>query len=351
MQLNDKIKNLEPYEPERGNFPIRLDANESFLPLPEKMQQRLAKVLSSLPLRRYPDPLAEEVCCKFADFYGISPSLVCAGNGSDELISVLCGSFTKKGDRVVVIEPDFSMYRFYTSLAECEVVSLQKGQDMRIDPDQVIQTVRENGAKMLLFSNPCNPTSLGLSREEVRRILRGVGDTLVVLDEAYMDFWDQSLLGETDKFDHLVILRTCSKMLGLAGLRLGFAVAQKPLIRALRACKSPYNVGMLTQAAGAAVLSETVFLEEARRKILNARDELYTGIKALERPGVLQVFPTCTNFVFCRLADSLRVFEFLKQKGILIRRIGKDLRITAGTKEENALLLRELQNALEAQTV
>ena len=193
--LNDKIKALTPYDPICGEYPIRLDANESYIPFPDEIQAEMGKALAETALNRYPDPYAEKVCSLFAAFYGISPALVTAGDGSDELISIIMSAFLQKGDKVLTLAPDFSMYRFYTGIVECPCVTMEKNADFIIDPQQVIDTARREGARLIVFSNPCNPTSVGLSADEVRRILRGT-DALVVLDEAYMDFWDQSLLNE-----------------------------------------------------------------------------------------------------------------------------------------------------------
>ncbi len=115
---------------------------------------------------------------------------------------------------------------------------------------RTMQTCQQEGVKLLIFSNPGNPTSVVCPREEVRRLIRGLPDTLVVLDEAYMDFSDQSLLPEFHDYDNLLILRTCSKAFGMAGLRLGFAVGQKRLVDAIKAVKSPYNVNALSQGWG-----------------------------------------------------------------------------------------------------
>ena len=130
---------------------------------------------------------------------------------------------------------------------ENPVLQIPKGEDFRIDPQAVIDEVKRQDVKMLIFSNPCNPTSVGLAAEDVRKIVRGV-DALVVLDEAYMDFWDQSLLSEVSDYDNLIILKTCSKAIGMAALRVGFAVANEVITKALKAVKSPYNVNSISQA-------------------------------------------------------------------------------------------------------
>ena len=343
-QLNEKIRNLKPYDPISGEYAVRLDANESFFGLPEDLRQEFAHIASELVLNRYPDPLSTEVCKAFADYYQVPVENVTAGNGSDELISIICNSFLEKGDAFLTLEPDFSMYRFYGVIAEGVPVTLQKPENLRIDVEEVINVCREKDIKLLIFSNPCNPTSLGLGREEVRRLITSV-DALVVLDEAYMDFWDQSLLSEFDQYDNLLILRTCSKAFGGAALRLGFAVGALPLTNALKAVKSPYNLNSFTQAAGAALLRRKEESKAALAEILLSKKELLDGVKTLaERfPGEMEVFESDTNFVFIRTGKYAEIFRYMLEKGIAIRKFAGYLRITAGTREKNRAVLDALQ--------
>ena len=200
-----------------------------------------------------------------------------------------------KGDAMLTVAPDFSMYQFYASISEIDCVVLDKGPELSIDVDELIRKAVETGAKMILFSNPCNPTSLGLSRKQVRKLIRSV-DSLVVLDEAYMDFWDQSLLSEVEDYENLIILRTSSKAIGCAAIRLGFAVANERLSNALRAVKSPYNVNSFTQMAGTVLFQHKELLERARRR-LSARGKacmmLFCRFKGI--PGKYKLWKPETN--------------------------------------------------------
>lgn len=203
---------------------------------------------------------------------------------------------------------------------------------------------REQNVKLLIFSNPCNPTSLGLGREEVRRLITSV-DALVVLDEAYMDFWDQSLLPEFDKYDNLLILRTCSKAFGGAALRLGFAVGSLPLTNALKAVKSPYNLNSFTQAAGAALLRRKEESKAALQEILASKTQLLQDVKSLSEkfPGQMEVFESDTNFVFIRTEKYAEIFQYMLENGIAIRKFPGYLRITAGNPGENQAVLKVLK--------
>jgi len=342
FQINEKIKNLVPYDPIAGEFAIRLDANESFLPLSDEERQGLVAAMISTNLRRYPDPAAKKLCQAAAAFYGTRSKLVTAFNGTDEALFLLCTAFLGQGTTLLCYEVDFSMYHFYAYMAGADCIRLPKRADLSIDADAAINALHEHKPEVFLFSNPCNPTSLVLPMDDVRRvaIAANVTGTLLVLDEAYMDFCDQSLIDEIEQHPNLVILRTCSKAPGMAGLRLGFSIAGKELTRALKAVKSPYNVGALTQAVGLALLSQPYRLTHAIDDIRRSRDELSQGLRVLG----LQVIGDAANFVFVR--DAAQHFNSLKRRGIVVRRFGEHLRITAGSAEENAALLGALEELI-----
>lgn len=346
-QLNDKIKNLRPYDPITGNYPIRLDANESFQQIPKQIVSKILEVTAFMSYNRYPDSLAVELCRSFSAHYGVRQEMVTAGNGSDELISVICNTFLMKGEAMMTLIPDFSMYRFYSSIVEAKCIEYQKSSDLSIDVDSLVAYVNKNNVKMLIFSNPCNPTSLGLKKADVRRLITSV-NALVVLDEAYMDFWTESLLDEVDSYDNLIILRTCSKAFGMAGIRLGFAVANLTLTNAIKAVKSPYNVNSLTQIIGSIILNENELIHTATAKIIASREMLYTEMKRIESNSndKIRVYPSVTNFVFIKLAEAKKMYESLLNVGIAVRLMGDYLRITAGSEKENAELVKAFEAAI-----
>ena len=343
-QLNEKIKDLKPYDPIQGSYRVRLDANESFLPLPQALVEEAKAAVERTAFNRYPDPAARELCQAFAACYGVQPQQVVAGNGSDELITVLFEAFLEKGDAFATVEPDFSMYAFNGHLHEAHHVAIPKGKDLRLDVEAVAAACQREQVKLLIFSNPCNPTSLVCGREEMRKLIDSLPDTLVVLDEAYMDFSDQSLLGEVEDHPNLLVLRTCSKAFGMAALRLGFAVCGKTLAGALRAVKSPYNVNSLSQAVGTAVLRRKGELDRALETILRSRDQLYAGLRELgeKYPGRFRLLPGETNFAALEMEDGRELLAYLARQGVAIRYTGGLVRVTCGAPEENKIVLEEM---------
>ncbi len=346
--IPEKLKRLEIYEPVTEIYDIRLDANESFQNLPDDIRRDVLKAVEQVEFNRYPDPFATKLCEKFGRFFHVKPELLTAGNGSDELISLIVPNFLESGDTMLVALPDFSMYTFYAQMNNIRVEALQKAEDMVTSAADILERAKAKNARLLIFSNPCNPTSLKLSRDDIITIIEGT-DALVIVDEAYMDFAEGSVLDVIEKYDNLIVLKTCSKALGLAAIRLGFAAAGKELTDILHALKSPYNVNSLTQAVGCAVLDHPDYIKNCIRSIQKSRDELYQGLLKLKekKTDILSLYPTVTNFIFMKVKNADKVFEEMKKKSISIRYMNGYLRVTAGRKLENEAVLRVLDELLD----
>lgn len=347
--LNRKLAGLTPYDPIQGEYSIRLDANESFLNVNSELAEKITREICKIDLNRYPDPYAGEVTRAFSELYGVPEKYITAGNGSDELISILTSCFLESGDRILTLSPDFSMYAFYGSLFELQVNVLEKEPDLSVNVDKVIDYCNAQNIKALIFSNPCNPTSLGIIQSEVIRLVSGV-KCLVILDEAYMDFWSESLLDKITEFDNLIILKTCSKAVGLAAIRLGFAVAGETITNALRAAKSPYNTDTVSQTIGKCVLKEKALLADNLKKIIQSRDSLYIMLSKLAESSPIfeKIYESKTNFILIKTSKASEIFTALLKESIAIRKMGTYLRITAGTEAENSALISALEKILKA---
>lgn len=348
-QLNKKLKDLVPYDPIEGKYQIRLDANESCFDLDESTKKALCEEINRLEFNRYPDPLAKSAVSAFAAYYNLPEKFVTAGNGSDELISIISSTFLETDDRVVTLSNDFSMYAFYGSIYETQPLVFRKNEDLTIDVEKLVDFCNENNARMLIFSNPCNPTSLGLDRQKVEMLLNGVNSNcLVVLDEAYMDFWSESLLDSVDDYSNLIILKTCSKAIGLAGIRLGFAVANEKITNALRAVKSPYNTDIISQKTAEVVFSQPKILDERTAQMVEGRTQLYKAFKLLENASdkIEKVYDSVTNFVFIKTDYAEEIFKSLLKKSIAIRKFNGFLRISTGTEEENTAVINAFREIL-----
>lgn len=299
--------------------PLWMNANESFLPMPEPVAERLTALIAKTPLHRYPDPQARAVSEAFRSYYGLGDVGIVCGNGSDELIDLLMRLVLSPGDGLLTVDPDFSMYRHYAQLNGLRHHLLAKGEDRTLSAEALLAAANAYEVQMILFSNPCNPTSLGVPRAMIEHILAGYNGYLVI-DEAYMDFWTESVLDLVEQHPRLIVLRTASKALGMAGLRLGFAVMEKRLAAAVQKDKSPYNVSLLSQRIGAAVYSEPeamaaqiAILQEASAA-LNARLRAF----AEEMPD-WRVFAGVTNFTYVEMPDPEPLAQALAEAGIYVR--------------------------------
>lgn len=345
ITLPEKLSSMTPYEPGENRYPIRLDANESYMDLPVELKTAIADSMMMVDFNRYPDPSVEVVRHLAAREFRVAPGNIVVGNGSDELISLIMNTFVSRGGKVMVLAPDFSMYQFYAEVAELNVVIMLKDDEFALTADEVIARAKEEQPQVLIFSNPCNPGGQGFTHAEAVRICDALEDTLVVVDEAYMDFWDQSILDVSTALENVLVMKTLSKAYGCAAMRVGFVVAYADLIDQLNKTRSPYNVGSLPQTAAMILLEDTEWAHERTKAIVKSKEELEGNLQRLaERTGAFRVLPTHTNFAVVRTEKCMEIFEELKRRGILIRCFPKYnmLRITTGNDEENSMLLDEL---------
>ena len=348
--IPEKTAKIKPYGFEDASgVTVKLDANESFVSLPERLRAKLAEIAMNADYNRYPDPVSSSAVSAYGEYAGVPKENIVAGNGSDELISLIESSLLKGGDKLLCLAPDFSMYRFYSGLAELEFIDMPKRGDFAIDTAALAQKARELNAKAVMFSNPCSPTGLGISRKEVLDLVSDT-DRLWIVDEAYMDFWDQSIADVAYKLPNVIVLKTCSKAFGLAALRLGFAISNSELTEALIKAKSPANVNYLTCEMAAAVISDRDYISGAISSIKASAAELENALASLGEKCGFTTVKTVANFVFAvpkTKGDAEKIQTFLRGKGVLVRRLGEMLRITAGSKAENGALIEALENYAE----
>ena len=348
-QLPDKLKTIVPYQPITGSYDVRLDANESFINLPDEIRHEISVMIPRIAFNRYPDPYAVDLCQKFSNVFDVPANLVVAANGSDELLFLLTTCFANAGDKLMVVKPDFGMYKIYGEMAGMQVEVFEKGEDLQIGVDALIAEAKEKQIQMLIFSNPCNPSSLIESREDVLKIVHELEDVLVVVDEAYMEFGYGSVLDEVENYPNLMVLKTLSKAFGLAAARLGFAVSNQTITNALKAAKSPYNVNTMSQVVGSIILDHPAYIDECILLIKESRDYLFGMLQAMagSEPKIKSIQNTRSNFVYMEVENAADIYNALLEKGIAIRLMGNYLRVCAGSDEENDAFLNALRDCLK----
>lgn len=346
--VSGRAKELAPYEPTENKYNVKLDANESFINIPKDILD-FNECLDVVELNRYPDPLCKSLCEAFGEFIGISGDKVVAGNGSDEIISLLFPSFLNPNDNVLTFSPDFSMYSFYCSLAGMNNIIFDSDEKFNIDIEKVIKIAKDKNIKMIIFSNPCNPTGNIILKNDIEKLLRST-EALVVVDEAYMDFADESVLDLIDRYDNLLVLKTCSKAIAMAGIRLGFAIGNDKLISVIRKVKSPFNVNSVTAKIGETVLRKKDFIIDSIKKIKENTSYLEENLNKFESDDFI-IYNTNTNFVFVKTKFAEKIYNYLLQKGICIRYMMENyLRVTAGTIEEIDTFIECLNKYFEENT-
>lgn len=348
MRLSDRFKGREPYSPGGKPCPVILNANESFVRPSDELMEEFHEILENCDFNRYPDPRAEDLCRAFAERFGVDWENVTAGNGSDEHIELLYAALVAPGDRVVTVAPDFSMYGAGAYLNQVEQFVYEQ-EDYAINVDHLLAFAQEKDAAMIIFSNPCNPTGVVLPRAEVLRLIDGF-DGIVVVDEAYMDFADESVLDLAGKKENLVVLKTCSKALGLAGLRVGFTITTREMTDLLQLAKPFYNVGRLTQELAACVLRHGEEIDDAITQIKSSTRALVGGLTPIvnDSPLFERMLPTSTNFVYIITEHAPVLFEKLQEHGYLVRQPQPNaLRINAGSPKENTLFLAAMRDIVE----
>lgn len=326
---------------------VKLDAMENPYALPEGLRAPLRAALAEAALNRYPDPAATELAAALRRTLGVPADAgMMLGNGSDELIQILCQAVARPGAVVMGLEPSFVLYRSAAEAAGCRFVGVPLTASFQIDLPALARAVETHRPALLFLAYPNNPTGNLFPREAVESVL-ALAPGLVVVDEAYHAFARQTYLGELSSRPHLLVMRTLSK-LGLAGLRLGLLTGGEGWIHELDKLRLPYNINVLTQHAARFALDHLDVLLAQAQQILEDRTALLARLRSL--PGI-EVFPTDANFVLFRVSQAPRVFEGLLRRRVLIRNLSAAhpllhdcLRVTVGTPVEN----RQFQEALAA---
>jgi len=340
--VRPEIRDLSAYAVAKAEGMVKLDAMENPYALPDAVHARLAAALAGVPLNRYPDGGADAAKDAIRRAFSIPADLgLLLSNGSDELIQIITSALARPGAAMVVPEPSFVMYRMNALYTGMRFIGVPLRADFSLDRDAMLAAIERERPALVYLAYPNNPTGNLFAANDLEALLQA-SPGLVVVDEAYHAFAQASFLPRIREFANLLVLRTVSKI-GMAAMRLGYAVAAPEWTTELNKVRQPYNVNALTQAAVQALLGDTSWIDEQAAAIRSERARLEKELGRL--PGTT-VFPTRTNFVLVRLSEADRVFDGLKERRILVKNLYgwhpllvNCLRITVGTAEENDLLL------------
>ncbi|WP_276392019.1 histidinol-phosphate transaminase [Eudoraea chungangensis] len=336
--VRESIKDLVPYSSARdeftsnGEFMIFLDANES--PYPNGVN-------------RYPDPQQRTLKGELSKKYSVPETSILLGNGSDEVLDLIYRAFCEpQMDNIITMPPTYGMYKVLAGINAIENREVYLTDEFQLDVEGIMKQVNDN-TKLILLCSPNNPTANSFSYDSIICLLEGFKG-LVVVDEAYIDFAKQeSLINRLEKYPNLIVTRTFSKAIGLAGLRLGVCIASEEVIQILNRIKPPYNINELTQARA---LQEILNEEITLARIAEINIEKDRMVKELKEIGFIEhIYPSEANFILVKVDDANLRYKQLIGKGIVIRNRSSQplcencLRFSIGLFNENNTLIRALQ--------
>ncbi|MCD6406428.1 histidinol-phosphate transaminase [Candidatus Aerophobetes bacterium] len=325
---------------------IKLASNENPLgPSPEAVEA-ICRYASQVHL--YPDGDCYYLKRELALHLEVEPDNIILGNGSDEIVSILTRVFIQEGKEAIMGYPSFLMYKIDTQLARGKIICVPLN-DFKIDIDAIIKAINSN-TRIIFISNPNNPTGTIVTREKMQELVENIPPwVLVVCDEAYYEYVEDSLYPDSLRWvkegKNVVVLRTFSKIYGLAGLRIGYGVARKEIISILNRARPPFNVNLLAQVAARASLKDKKHLLKSKNLIKEEKKFLYTKLKEL---GV-EFVPSQTNFILIRTGNKTEeIINNLLKKGIIVRgmqayNLPDYIRLTIGTREENEFFIQEFR--------
>ncbi|MEO5948121.1 MAG: histidinol-phosphate transaminase [Chitinophagaceae bacterium] len=339
--VRENIKRMNAYSSARheykGEASIFLDANENSFgsPLP-------------VNYNRYPDPLQWELKNKLSSIKGVPAENIFLGNGSDEAIDLLFRIFCAPGkDNVIIFPPTYGMYEVCAETNDVLVKKVPLLENFQLNLQAIEEAIDAN-TKLIFVCSPNNPTGNSINRTDIEMLLNNF-DRLVVIDEAYINFAKQkTFIPELTEYPNLVILQTLSKAWGLAGLRLGMAFAGEPIINYLNKVKYPYNINSSTQQLAIEALGNILSINNWTKTTTQQKEWLSAELEKLDFTQV--VYPSDANFILVKMNNARSIYEFLSNKGIIVRDRSKIilctdcLRITIGTPEENKKLVSALND-------
>lgn len=338
------LRNIEPYVPgeqSKDKDIVKINANENPYP-PSPKAAEVLKSFDTNKLRFYPSANSTKLKEAIAKYYKVDVSNVFVGNGSDDVLAVAFQSFFNSEKPIVYPDLTYSFYPVWCSLFGIKYKNYPVGDDFRINPEDYKE---KNGG--VVIPNPNAPTSLGEGLDFVEKILNYNQDSVVIIDEAYVDFGGTSSIPLIDKYENLLVTGTFSKSRSLAGLRIGFAIGSKALIDVMEAVKNSYNsytVDSLSIEMGAASIEDDEYFKSTCKKVIKTRERVTLE---LEKLG-FDVLDSQTNFIFVthNRHNMKSLFEYLKTQKVFIRyfslpRIENYVRITIGTNEEMDIFLEK----------
>ena len=338
MKEKQSVKELQPYVVNPVVCSVKLDANEGNKDL---FKDLIKDIGDDFYLNLYPDDNYTQLKEAIVNYIGCKIENISVGNGSSELLDLCVKTFVDTNELILSLDPTFSMYSIYAKIVNSRYIGAGEGNDFTINVDDVIKSIKENNPKLTIICNPNNPTGTTIKRDDVLRIVKST-DNVVIVDEAYMEFSNESVVDEIENYDNLIVVKTMSKAFSMAGIRTGYLIANEELVKTIEKVRPPYNLNSISALLATKALKQKDKMLSYVENLKVEREKIYEKLIDM---GV-KAYRSGANFVFfSSKVDNLA--EKLIENDVLIRKFGGKLdnyyRVTVGSPKENEAFLNAMK--------
>jgi histidinol-phosphate aminotransferase len=356
--VQDEVKDLACYEVKTivdkkpDDKIVKLNLNENFATPKDAVSKILLEAAKMVDVRAYPPPRGCLASNAIADFLKVSPSEVAVANGADEIMDLLMKVFIRRGSKIMVAEPSFPMYTFFAELYGGKKVGVMLNKDYSLNIDKILKKADKN-TRLLFVCSPNNPTGNQFKESAIKTLLdefKGV----VVVDEAYVDFASSSVIDWIRDYDNLAVLRSFSKAFGLAGLRLGYVVSSKHVVKYVQRVVGPFNVNSVTQQAIVLALQKWSYFKKQIDSVVQEREWV---MEKLKQTDGIKPYPSAANFILFKVTksglSSAALAERIEKRNVLVKDRGhlpmleNTIRVTVGTRDMNEKFVDALTQSME----
>ena len=338
MKEKQSVKELQPYVVNPVVCSVKLDANEGNKDL---FKDLIKDIGDDFYLNLYPDDNYTQLKEAIVNYIGCKIENISVGNGSSELLDLCVKTFVDTNELILSLDPTFSMYSIYAKIVNSRYIGAGEGNDFTINVDDVIKSIEENDPKLTIICNPNNPTGTTIKRDDVLRIVKST-DNVVIVDEAYMELSNESVVDEIENYDNLIVVKTMSKAFSMAGIRTGYLIANEELVKTIEKVRPPYNLNSISALLATKALKQKDKMLSYVENLKVEREKIYEKLIDM---GV-KAYKSGANFVFfSSKVDNLA--EKLIDNDVLIRKFGGKLdnyyRVTVGSPKENEAFLNAMK--------
>ncbi|MDA0745472.1 MAG: histidinol-phosphate transaminase [bacterium] len=348
-RIRPEVRNIAGYHLKAYDCPVKLNQNESPFDIPEDLKDEILEAVRNRPWSRYPQPMQMDLVEALAQYAGWNPEGLIVCNGSNTLVQLVLAVTTTSDTPVVVPSPSFSLYGLYTGIFGGREVAVNLNADYTFNMPAICEAIRRENANMVILCSPNNPTGCVVSNADLEALLNET-DALVLVDEAYAEFSNHTALDLLPNHPNLIVLKTFSKALGAAGIRIGYLMAHPEMAQEIIKAKIPFDINVFSHTAALKILEHQDLIQERVAHICTERDRVFNALSL--QKGV-RAYPSHANLILFEVEDPGAVFNSLVEQGILIRNVtsypmlSKALRVSIGSPEENDRFLKALAHTLK----